>query len=185
MVNRYKKRALICFILIFCTLIYVPSVECSAMSVASAKKEYKRYLQYYVGWESSGTVSYAFLKFPGKKTPYLLVRDEYNYSMSGIIIHTIKNGSVDYEGKCFDGQWLYYYKKYFFVESFAGGGCGSIAMYKYKNGKFKKVKGGTKYIQENDNVQVHNKCMSFAKKKAKKMNLDFNNFKEIDWTEYQ
>ena len=182
------KKILISFILI-CCMLFMLFTECSAMSVSSAKKEYKRFLKFYAGSLShsdsaASAVYYAFVKFPGKKLPYLLIKDQYNYSICGIELHTIKNGDVNYNGQGFDGQDFYYYKNYVFVESFAGGGCGSIVMYKHKNGKLKKVSGGSKYFDTSDNVQVHKKCMKFAKKKAKKMKLSFSKFKTVKWKEY-
>jgi hypothetical protein len=122
--------------------------------------------------------SYAYLKVPGKKVPLFLSRVEYNYSVGGIDIYDFSKGKV----KLLDGYYaqdFYYYKKYCFLECFAGGGCGTMYFCKWNGKKIKEI--SQKAFQENGQETCHKMAINYAKRKCKKKGLSFSWFKEVNW----
>ena len=181
------KKIVICMLILS---VFGGATEVSAASISSVKKLYKASYEhdkeqlvaeypndYPMGMDS---FSYAYAKLQGKKYPYFLKKECYNYSICGISVYYYNKGTVSFV-KSFSGQEVYYYKKYLFVENFAGGGCGTATMYKLKNGSFKKIKGGSKAIALSDQDQVHKASIKFAKKTAKRLGLKFKKFKKVKW----
>ena len=195
-----KKFIKILIVLMLTTILFVENagVPKAAVSTNTIKKLFLEMYSDTISekivtkpeWYVSGAehFSYAYLQIPNQKYPLFFLKDEYNYSICGISIYktekeqykSVKGFDVNNINN-FSGQKIYHYKKYIFVEEFAGGGCGRIEMYKYSNGKFKVIKNSGKTFAYSSSDEVHRAAIKYAKKLAKKKGLKFSRFKEVNW----
>jgi len=192
-----KRIIKLCFVLMLSITLFMEnaSVPEAAVSVKQMKTLYLRMYdkkideliaaspdRYLMGEDH---FSYAYLSVPNAKYPLFLMMDQYNYSICKIYLYKYSgeaNNQVMVSNiNKFSGQTIYHYKKYLFVEEFAGGGCGRIVMYKYSNGKFREIKNGAKSFSYSSYDEVHSAAIKYAKKLAKKKGLKFSKFKEIKW----
>lgn len=195
-----KKIIKLCIVLMLSVTLFMENASVPE-AAASVKQIKKLFLEMYADDVTEKIImepdqylmgadhfSYAYLKMPNQKYPLFLVKDEYNYCICGISVYktekenysSIVGFDVD-EINGFSGQTIYHYKKYIFVEEFAGGGCGRIVMYKYSNGRFREVKNGAKTFAYSSSEEVHSAAIRYAKKLAKKKGLKFSKFKQVKW----